>query len=89
MLAVLMHLPRSDLVVALRSLRASLQVGAPGMFSTPMGEEDQLEVKNHVGMLLTMYLPGELREAFESSGFCFRQMHSPDGHMVQGHMVAV
>lgn len=87
MAAVLMHIPRTDLEKALLSLRKSMKVGAHGFFSTPSSDEG--EVINRVGMRLTIYTKEELVQAFTSAGFEFVDIHSPDGWMCLGHVVAV
>lgn len=88
MLAVLMHIPRLDLPLALASLRGSLHKGAPGLFSTPLGKQGRLEVKNPFGMTLTLFTMNELAIGFAAQGFEIAELFSPDDHMMLGHVIA-
>ncbi len=67
--AVLMHIPRTDLDIALNSLRRSLKPDSPGFYSTPQSDPDVLEETIEGGMTLTMFRPEEIIEAFERNGF--------------------
>jgi len=85
--AVLMHVPRTDLVTALSSLRRSLKKDAVGFFSTPSSDEG--EAINRVGMRLTIYTREEVVKGFTSSGFEIDDCYSPDGWMFLGRVRAV
>jgi 2-polyprenyl-3-methyl-5-hydroxy-6-metoxy-1,4-benzoquinol methylase len=65
--AVLMHVPRTRALAALRSMRASLKTGAVGLLSTPAGIGEAESVTGK--MILTLYEPDELIELFSQSGF--------------------
>lgn len=88
LLAVLMHIPREDLVTALASLRASLRTGAPGEVSTPVARDGMREVENPSGMLLTLYTAEELETAFTAAGFRVETIFSHNNSMLLGHVVA-
>ncbi len=67
-IAVLMHVPRSDIDLALRSLRASLKDGANGLLSLPYG--DTMVRDNCVfGVNITLYTIDEMFLALKRNGF--------------------
>lgn len=88
--AVLMHIPRSDLGVALTSIRKCLKDGAAGFFSTPQGpgEEGELEWTNSQGIEISLYTRAELVISFEAAGFQFEKIRVGES-MILGHVVAV
>ncbi len=85
---VLMHLPRKDMAVAIKSLRVSLKAGSPGMFSTPAGKTETDEVENKSGMKLTLLTPEEVYGFFAQNGFEVSSLEVVAG-MLLGHVVAV
>lgn len=89
LLAVLMHIPRADIVSAISSLRRCLKVGAVGFFSTPMGSDGKLEVVSRQGLDLTLFTPEEVIQVFAANGFELRRLETPDGHMLLGDALAV
>ncbi len=85
---VLMHIPREDILMALKSLRKCLRHSAQGFFSTPYGTPEKLEVTNRVGMVLTLFTIEEIRNAFEACGFRIRALETAD-HMMKGAVEAI
>jgi len=88
-IAMLMHIPRSDLNDALSSLRSCLKQDAPGMISLPMGYDDRLESINHVGMKLTLFTIEEIEQSLLKNGFEIINMFSPDGYMLLMHTITI
>ncbi len=87
LLCVLMHLPRHDVVPALKSLRLCLKSGATGIFSVPKGEGGFFN--RGIGITLTLFQPQELRQYFEEAGFKVFRLTQPEGTMVVGSVLAV
>jgi SAM-dependent methyltransferase len=83
--AVLMHLPRERLPVALRSLRASLMEGAVGMVAALHGTGQAPSPK---GVSLTLYEVDELTRCFESAGF-EADFYTETGYMAMGSVRAI
>lgn len=70
-LAMLMHIPRSDVKQAFASLRKCLRVGANGLLSSPYADEgDPHEYVSPVADInCTLFSIGEIESALDANGF--------------------
>lgn len=82
MTAVLMYIPRSDLGVAIGSLRRCLKAEAMGFFSFPPGDFGNLTWVMAGGLKTTLFTPAEIDEAFRANGFSAPSMHGQPGAVI-------
>ena len=74
------------------SLRACLKPGAHGLVSTLMSssENDVDRVSKHSGgVTLSALTFEEFHNAFSQNGFKFENIFSPDGYMINAHVVSI
>ena len=88
-LAMLMHIPRNDLDVALASLRKCLKTGVDGFLAYPYSDGDVLEYVSPVGDLnCTLFTIDEVTLSLSKNGFVIAN-ERVGGEMFLGHIVAV
>jgi SAM-dependent methyltransferase len=87
LLAVLQHIPRTDIDQALHSLRCSLKNHAQGFMSFPYSDDDVREYAVE-DIMCTLYTIEEVVESLERNGFLIAR-NRIGGQMFLSHLVAV